>query len=146
MLNLQKKHFQENHIIIYAAAVADYKPETYTSGKIKKTENALSIKLKPTKDIAGELSKLKRPDQITVGFALETDDETENAILKIQKKNFDFIVLNSLRDEGAGFAFDTNKISIIDKDNNIERFELKSKKDVSAYILNKILELLPTKK
>lgn len=137
-----KKHFSKNDIIIFAAAVADYTPENPYQSKIKKKTDKLHINLKPTKDIAKELSTHKTQKQITVGFALETDNELVNAQNKIKKKNFDFIVLNSLKDEGAGFGFNTNKISIIDKDNNIKRFELKSKTEVAKDILNKVLELL----
>jgi len=141
MFNETKKIFAENDIIIFAAAVADYTPQNPVNSKIKKKTNSLNIELKPTKDIAKELGKLKSKQQITVGFALETDNEIVNAQQKIAKKNFDFIVLNSLNDKGAGFAHDTNKISIIDKDNNIQEFELKSKKDVAEDIVNKIIEL-----
>lgn len=137
-----KKHFSKNDIIIFAAAVADYTPENPYQSKIKKKTDKLHINLKPTKDIAKELSTHKTQKQITVGFALETDNELVSAQNKIKKKNFDFIVLNSLKDEGAGFGFNTNKISIIDKDNNIKRFELKSKTEVAKDILNKVLELL----
>ncbi|NPA45230.1 MAG: bifunctional phosphopantothenoylcysteine decarboxylase/phosphopantothenate--cysteine ligase CoaBC [Chlorobi bacterium] len=142
MFNETKKRFAENDIIIFAAAVADYTPQNPANSKIKKKTNSLNIELKPTKDIAKELGKLKTNKQITVGFALETDNELVNAQEKIAKKNFDFIVLNSLNDKGAGFAHDTNKVSIIDKDNNIQEFELKSKKEVAEDIANKIIELI----
>jgi len=137
-----KKRFAENDIIIFAAAVADYTPQNPVNSKIKKKTDSLIIDLKPTKDIAKELGQHKTPKQISVGFALETDNELINAQKKIKKKNFDFIVLNSLNDKGAGFAHDTNKISIIDKDNNIKKFELKSKKEVAEDIANKIIELI----
>jgi len=137
-----EKHFPENNIIIFAAAVADYTPENPLQSKIKKKTDKLSIDLKPSKDIAKELGTHKTKKQITVGFALETDNELINAQNKIKKKHFDFIVLNSLKDKGAGFGFDTNKISIIDKDNNIKKFELKSKTEAAKDILNKVVELL----
>ncbi len=142
MFNETKKHFPENDIIIFAAAVADYTPKNPVQSKIKKHTDSLKIELKPTKDIAKELGNTKTKKQITVGFALETDNELLNAQNKIKKKNFDFIVLNSLKDKGAGFGYDTNKISIIDKYNNIERFELKSKPEVAKDILNKVIKLL----
>lgn len=142
MFKETKKIFSENDIIIFAAAVADYTPQNPVNSKIKKKTNSLNVELKPTKDIAKELGKQKSKNQITVGFALETDNELVNAQQKIAKKNFDFIVLNSLNDKGAGFAHDTNKISIIDKDNNIQEFELKSKKEVAKDIANKIIELI----
>jgi phosphopantothenoylcysteine decarboxylase/phosphopantothenate--cysteine ligase len=134
--------FHKNDIVIYAAAVADYTPEFKSDHKLKKKSDHLMIKLLPTKDIASETGKLKRKNQITVGFALETDNEIENAKEKIKSKNLDLIVLNSLNDKGAGFAYDTNKISIIDKYNKIDVFELKPKKEVAADIMNKILELI----
>ncbi len=143
MYKQSEKYFNICNIIIFAAAVADYTPAKPVNTKIKKKTASINIELKATKDIAAEFSKLKSKKQITVVFALETDNELKNALQKIQKKNFDFIVLNSLKDKGAGFAHDTNKISIIDKDNNIERFELKSKKEVAEDIIHKIIELIP---
>jgi len=140
-----KKHFPKNNVIIFSAAVADYTPANPANSKIKKKTNSLTVELKPTKDIAAEMSKLKTKKQITVGFALETDNEIENAKKKINKKKFDIIVLNSLKDKGAGFAYDTNKISIIDKNNNIENFELKPKTEVAKDILRKVAELLKSK-
>ena len=98
------------------------------------------LRLKPTKDIAAELGKTKRKDQLLVGFALETNDETTNAHLKLAKKNFDFIVLNSLNDAGAGFQTDTNKISIITAKNKVD-FPLKSKKEVARDIINQLVSL-----
>ncbi len=102
------------------------------------------IELKPTKDIAAELGKIKKNGQMLIGFALETDDEEKNAAGKLIKKNLDFIVLNSLQDKGAGFGHDTNKISILFKDNNIKKFELKTKQEVAKDILNEI-ELIAQK-
>ncbi len=138
-----EKEFSECNIAIFAAAVSDYSVENTSGKKIKKKSDNLILKLSPSIDIAAEFGKQKRENQITVGFALETDNEIQNAKKKIKNKNFDFIVLNSLKDKGAGFAFDTNKVSIIDKYNNIERYELKSKKEVAEDIVNKILELIP---
>jgi phosphopantothenoylcysteine decarboxylase/phosphopantothenate--cysteine ligase len=131
--------FPSCDIAIFAAAVADYTPVEKSQKKIKKTADVREIQLKTTPDIALEMGRLKEDHQFTVGFALETDDEEENAIKKLKKKNLDFIVLNSLNDEGAGFAHDTNRITIIDRDNNLTKFELKSKKQVAHDIVQHIL-------
>lgn len=130
--------FPKSDIGILAAAVADYKPATVSNQKIKKKSDALNIDLVKTHDIAAELGTLKTGKQLTVGFALETENEIENARRKIQSKNFDLIVLNSLKDKGAGFGYDTNKISIIDKENNQEDFQLKSKKEAAKDIVDAI--------
>lgn len=134
--------FPRCNIAILAAAVADYTPEKVAPVKIKKTSKHLVIKLVPTTDIAAELGKMKKTGQLVAGFALETDNEYENATAKLKKKNLDLIVLNSLRDEGAGFGHDTNRITIIDKNNNIHKFELKSKKDSAKDILDMIISLM----
>ncbi|MGD0583373.1 MAG: phosphopantothenoylcysteine decarboxylase [Bacteroidales bacterium] len=128
-------------IAILAAAVADFTPESFSEKKIKKGEGEFVIKLKPTTDIAAELGKFKREGQIIAGFALETDNELENAREKLLRKNMDIIVLNSLRDEGAGFGHDTNRITIIDRYNNIDKFGLKSKEEAARDILDKIIEI-----
>lgn len=130
--------FPEVHIAILAAAVADYKPKNVSHQKIKKKDAALSIELEPTKDILASLGEIKK-DQFLVGFALETDNEIENAKSKLKRKNSDMIILNSLQDKGAGFALNTNKITIIDKNLNEKAFELKSKEAVSNDILNEII-------
>ena len=134
------KKFQNTDIAVFAAAVADFRPENIEITKIKKTANSSMIKLVPNVDIALEMGKLKKKNQISVGFALETDKEIENAKLKLEKKNFDFVVLNSLRDSGAGFGHDTNKITIFDSNNKIINFELKTKKEVAQDIVDKISE------
>ncbi|GAB5527361.1 MAG: bifunctional phosphopantothenoylcysteine decarboxylase/phosphopantothenate--cysteine ligase CoaBC [Roseivirga sp.] len=131
---------QEADVTILAAAVADYAPAHVAREKIKKKSSEMSIELVKTTDIAKELGERKHNGQINVGFALETNSELANAKEKIRKKNFDLIVLNSLNDKGAGFGHDTNKISIIDKENNILDFELKSKQEVAKDIINAILE------
>jgi phosphopantothenoylcysteine decarboxylase/phosphopantothenate--cysteine ligase len=123
---------------IMNAAVADFTMETPDSKKVKKEKNDWILKLVATKDIAFELGKMKTPDQILVGFALETDNEIENAFEKLAKKNLDFIVLNSLNDPGAGFQTDTNKITILGKDNIPRFFELKNKAEVASDIVDKI--------
>ena len=132
-------HFDESDIVIMAAAVADYTPKTVSDSKIKKKDGELVIELKRTQDILVGLSE-KKKSQFVVGFALETNNEKENAIKKRKKKSLDLIVLNSLNDKGAGFAHNTNKITIIGKDNNIIKFELKSKQEVAKDILNQIIK------
>ncbi len=128
---------------ILCAAVADYAPAECAQQKIKREKTgAMSIQLEPTRDIAAELGRCKRPGQLLVGFALETNDEMENAKGKCQRKNLDFIVLNSLNDPHAGFRFDTNKITILDKDGAVQPFELKSKKEVARDIVNHAVEAL----
>jgi len=120
---------------ILSAAVADYRPGIVADQKIKKADNELKLELEPTLDILANLGQNKKK-QILVGFALETNNEKENARKKLINKNLDFIVLNSLQNEGAGFAFDTNKISILDKSNKVKDFELKSKKEVASDIID----------
>ncbi|WP_299682657.1 bifunctional phosphopantothenoylcysteine decarboxylase/phosphopantothenate--cysteine ligase CoaBC [uncultured Tenacibaculum sp.] len=134
-------HFNDVDIAILSAAVADYRPKNVASQKIKKKDASLVIELEPTKDILKSLGEIKK-GQLLVGFALETNDEVSNAQKKIQKKNLDLIILNSLRDKGAGFAGDTNKITIIDTDFNEKTFPLKSKKEVAKDIINEIIEKL----
>jgi len=127
---------------ILCAAVADYTPKNVSDKKIKRDNNSLFIELIPNKDIAMELGKIKTKEQRLVGFALETEQETNNAKLKLQKKNLDFIVLNSLNDKGAGFKYDTNKIKIIDADGSVTDFELKTKRLVAKDIINKLTAIL----
>ena len=134
--------FPECDIAIFSAAVADFTPEMKKSKKIKKDGNGLVLRLKPTIDIAETLGKTKKHSQFLAGFALETDNETENARKKLIRKNLDIIVLNSLKESGAGFGHDTNKITIIDRYNNIDKFELKSKEEAAKDILNKIISLI----
>jgi phosphopantothenoylcysteine decarboxylase/phosphopantothenate--cysteine ligase len=132
------EYYDSMDVVIAAAAVADYKPKVTASQKIKKTDEYFSIELEKTKDILAALGKLKE-NQFLIGFALETENEIENAKLKIQKKNLDLIVLNSLQDIGAGFGKPTNKVTFIDKDFNIEPIELKLKEEVAVDILNKVI-------
>lgn len=132
-------YFNDVDIAILSAAVADYKPKNVATQKIKKTDASLEIQLTPTKDILASLGKIKK-HQFLVGFALETNNELENAKKKLTKKNLDAIVLNSLQDKGAGFATDTNKITIIDRDLNEKTFELKSKQEVAKDIINEIIK------
>lgn len=139
MFDACAQYFAAADVIVFAAAVADYTPKYPSDTKIKKKEDEFSIELVKTKDIAAELGKQKRAGQVIVGFALETNDEEVHAREKLQKKNSDFVVLNSMRDAGAGFQADTNKVTIIDRDGNVVKFELKDKtevaKDIVAYVL-----------
>ena len=132
-------YFDGVDVAIAAAAVADYKPTNIALNKIKKASDSLTIELERTKDILASLGEIKKK-QFLIGFALETENEIENAKLKIQKKNLDLIVLNSLQDEGAGFGKPTNKITFIDKNFKVEPMELKSKEAVADDILNKVIE------
>ena len=134
--------FAESQITIMAAAVADFTPEKKSDHKIKKEHALKSIILVPTKDILAAAGKLKQADQILVGFALETDQEIENARKKLQNKNLDLIVLNSLNNPGAGFGVNTNKISILDKSGNQNDYPLKPKTEVASDILDRISELI----
>jgi len=133
-------HFDKSEIIIMAAAVADYTPISKSKEKIKKKAGDFSIQLKPTVDILREMGTRKKKKQFLVGFALETENERGNANKKLKEKNLDFIVLNSLRDKGAGFGHSTNKISIIGKNNKMINFELKSKREVASDILKLIAQ------
>ena len=134
-------YFKEVDIAILSAAVADYKPKNIADQKIKKKDATLTMELTPTKDILASLGEIKE-NQFLVGFALETNNEIENAKNKIKRKNLDAIVLNSLQDKGAGFATNTNKITIIDKNLNEKAFELKSKVEVAKDIMNEIVTKL----
>ena len=142
MAHASIKAFAECEIGILAAAVADFTPEKVASKKVKRGADTFSLNLIPTIDIAATLGKNKREDQLLIGFALETDNELDNAKGKLKRKNLDMIVLNSLRESGAGFGLETNRITIIDKNNNIDKFELKSKREVAIDILNKITSLI----
>lgn len=142
MYEASEKVFPSVDCAIMAAAVADYTPVVSSENKMKRDSGNLTVELQPTKDIALELGKIKNEGQVLIGFALETNNEVENAKLKIEKKNLDFIVLNSLQDKGAGFNVDTNKISIIDRNNNIENFELKHKTEVAKDITERLIKII----
>ncbi len=142
MFEASKLYFEDADIIVLSAAVADYTPSVVADKKIKKKEETFNIELTKTVDIAKTLGATKRPEQLMVGFALETDNEVENAIGKIKSKNLDMIVLNSLQNAGAGFGHDTNKISIIKRDGTMIDFDLKSKQDVAVDIVAVISEHL----
>ena len=133
--------FKDAHSAILCAAVADFTPENPADAKIKREADDLVLRLKPTHDIAAALGRMKQPHQHLVGFALETNDEMANAQSKLQRKNLDFIVLNSLGDAGAGFRHDTNKITIINKDSATE-YPLKSKKEVAADIIDELVKIM----
>ncbi|HLP65113.1 bifunctional phosphopantothenoylcysteine decarboxylase/phosphopantothenate--cysteine ligase CoaBC [Flavobacterium sp.] len=133
------RYYDTVDVAICAAAVADYKPKNVAAQKIKKSESAFTIELEKTKDILASLGSVKKK-QLLIGFALETENEIENAKLKIQKKNLDLIVLNSLNDEGAGFGKPTNKVTFIDKEFHLEPMDLKSKEDVAVDIINKVIQ------
>jgi phosphopantothenoylcysteine decarboxylase / phosphopantothenate---cysteine ligase len=135
MYEATQAHFSTADVIILSAAVADYTPTHPADRKIKKKESHFGIELTKTVDIAATLGKQKQEGQLMVGFALETDNELENALGKLKSKNLDLIVLNSLNDKGAGFAHDTNKITVIEANATVHTFDLKSKSDVAQDIL-----------
>jgi phosphopantothenoylcysteine decarboxylase/phosphopantothenate--cysteine ligase len=139
MFNASVEHFANADIAVMSAAVADYKPVEVATQKIKKKEDSLDLQLIKTKDILAHLGKTKKENQFLVGFALETNNEKENALAKLKSKNADCIILNSLNDDKAGFGFDTNKISILYKDGSETNFDLKGKKEVAKDIVSFII-------
>jgi phosphopantothenoylcysteine decarboxylase/phosphopantothenate--cysteine ligase len=141
MLEQTERHFFTQDLVIFAAAVADYTPKYVADQKIKKQGTEMVLELTKTVDIAGSLGKKKSAGQLLIGFALETENEIENASDKLIRKNLDFIVLNSLNDTGAGFAHDTNKITVIDTKGKKRFFELKSKEEVAQDILEIIIDV-----
>ena len=141
MYQVAVARFPECDIAILSAAVADYRPRKAAGEKIKKTSEGLTLELVKNPDIAAALGKEKRPGQLLVGFALETENEQANALDKLERKNLDFIVLNSLKDQGAGFHNDTNKVTMLFRDNKLKEFELKSKVSVAEDILDEICRL-----
>ena len=132
------KHFKTAHVAILSSAVADFKPKEVATQKIKKKSDTLTLDLERTKDILASLGDIKK-NQFLVGFALETNNELENAKGKLKRKNLNLIVLNSLNDKGAGFKTDTNKVTFIDDKENVKVFQLKSKSEVASDLLNKII-------
>lgn len=134
------ENYKNADIAIFAAAVADYKPAHAAPQKIKKQSDNMTIELVKNKDIALEMGKIKK-HQVNIGFALETENESKNASEKLQKKNFNLIVLNSLNDKGAGFASDTNKITILGENNIKKEFELKSKREVAKDIVYEVAQI-----
>ncbi len=144
MFEVVMQHTENQDIIIHSAAVADYTPKIVGDKKLKKADDDLKIELKRTKDIAHHVGNILKNNQLHIGFALETDNELENAQRKLIKKNFDMIVLNSLRDEGAGFEHDTNKITILTAEGKTE-YPLQSKKMVAKLILDVAIHLYKNK-
>lgn len=142
MYSAATTHFPQADIAILSAAVADFTPETTADKKIKRKGDELVLNLRPTQDIAAALGAIKNDKQLLVGFALETDNEVQNAQDKMKRKNFDFIVLNSLQDKGAGFRVDTNKITIIDRQQGTTAYETKSKQEVAEDIVEYIVSKL----
>lgn len=136
-------HFEQADITVMTAAVADFRPQTSASQKIKKTDAGLQLRLEPTVDILKTLGERKEDHQILIGFALETENGEANALKKLKSKNLDFVVLNMATEPGAGFGHNTNKISIIPKDGQIYHFPLKSKDEVAADILDHIARIIP---
>ena len=141
MYKAAQAHFPDADAGILCAAVADYRPETVADKKIKREKEELTLHLRATQDIAASLGAIKRKQQCLVGFALETNNEQQNAEGKLERKNFDFIVLNSLNDAGAGFRHDTNKISIIDRKGRTD-YPLKSKTEVAQDIIDRLVATL----
>lgn len=141
MFDLATAEFPNCDGAILAAAVADYRPKEVSDIKIKKKDAHLTLELEKTPDIAAHLGTMKQAHQRIVGFALETNDEFANAVSKLKRKNFDFIVLNSMRDAGAGFNIDTNKISIIFDETTFKTFDTKSKDDVACDIVEELVKL-----
>jgi phosphopantothenoylcysteine decarboxylase/phosphopantothenate--cysteine ligase len=137
-----KKYFPGSDITVMSAAVADFTPENPEKEKIKKSNKLTSISLIPTVDILAALGKEKSENQLLLGFALETENEIEHARIKLQNKNLDLIVLNSLKDQGAGFGVATNKVTILDKGGNQTNYPLKPKSEVAEDILDRIAELI----
>jgi phosphopantothenoylcysteine decarboxylase/phosphopantothenate--cysteine ligase len=129
-------------IAVFNAAVSDYTPVSASGKKMKRGEGLWSIQLKPTKDIAAEMGKRKSAGQVLVGFALETDNEEEHARLKLEKKNLDLMVLNSMQDRGAGFGTDTNQVTMIDRMGNIDKYELKPKAQVAGDLVQRVLKMI----
>lgn len=140
MFDACKKHFSSADILVMSAAVADYTPTEVATQKIKKKSEDLTIQLQKTTDILAYLGEHKNAQQTLIGFALETDNELENAKGKLIRKKLDFIVLNSMRDQGAGFSTDTNKITILSTTGDIKEFDLKSKTEVADDICQTILQ------
>lgn len=142
MYKMVMAKFEEVDGAVLCAAVADFTPTSPADKKLKREKDHLVLDLKPTQDIAASVGKIKKPEQFLVGFALETNDEQANAKDKMERKNFDFIVLNSLQDPHSGFGFDTNKISIIHRSGLQKNYELKSKLEVADDIVNEINTLI----
>lgn len=144
MLEVCKKHFQQIDVAIFTAAVADYRPMMTEHSKIKKNDDRMTLELIKNPDIAYEFGMVKSVNQISIGFALETDNLIAYGEGKLKKKNFDFIVLNTTNEKGEGFGYDTNKISILSKDLSLKHFQLKSKTEVAKDIITELREIVST--
>ncbi len=140
MYQATHRYVGEADIAIFSAAVSDFRPREVSSEKIKKTETSMTLELVRTEDILASVGSIKKTSQFLVGFALETENELENARAKLSAKNLDMIVLNSLRDKGAGFKSDTNKISILLRDGQVIDYDLKPKDEVAEDIFNEIIK------
>ena len=133
---------EQMDVAVFNAAVSDYTPAKTSGKKVKRGEGDWTIQLKPTRDIAAEMGKRKSEGQVLVGFALETDNELEHARSKLKKKNLDLMVLNSMQDEGAGFGTDTNRVTMIDRSGNSEKFELKPKNQVASDLVGRVIKMI----
>jgi phosphopantothenoylcysteine decarboxylase/phosphopantothenate--cysteine ligase len=140
MYDAATKVFPQMDAAILCAAVADFRPAEVADQKIKRVGQTMDIHLIPNPDIAAELGRMKKDGQVMVGFALETNDEQQNAQHKLEKKNLDYIVLNSLRDKGAGFGVDTNKVTIITPSERLP-YPLKPKREVASDIIDQLVKL-----
>ena len=140
-VTLTAKHPAIHRVDVESAAVADFTPKVTADKKIKRKGDNLTLELQPTRDIAAALGRVKREGQVMVGFALETNDELDNARKKLKEKNLDFIVMNSLQDKGAGFRVDTNKVTIIDRQ-GLTAYDTKSKREVAEDIVEFLIHLL----
>lgn len=129
-------------IAVFNAAVSDFTPVSPSGKKVKRGAEEWSIQLKPTRDIAAEMGRKKKKGQILVGFALETDNELEHARQKLEKKNLDLVVLNSMQDKGAGFGTDTNRVTMIDRQGNVAKYELKPKKQVANDLVHRVVKMI----
>jgi phosphopantothenoylcysteine decarboxylase/phosphopantothenate--cysteine ligase len=139
------RFFEEADIAVFAAAVADYRPERISTQKIKKNDRTFTMKLVKNVDIAYEFSDIKASHQLSIGFALETNDEWAHAVAKLTSKKFDMLILNSMKDENATFGFDTNKITVVKNNLSRKDFPLKNKREVADDILTEISSFFPAK-
>ena len=140
MMDKVQKYWNECQIGVFSAAVSDYRPAEKADQKIKKSDDEMVLRLIKNPDILAWAGKNKAENQVLMGFALETNKAEEHAKGKLERKNLDFIVVNTLEDEGAGFGVDTNRIKIMDKNNNLTKFELKSKREVAQDIVQYLKE------
>ena len=133
---------EQMDVAVFNAAVSDYTPAEPSDKKVKRGEGEWTIRLEPTRDIAAEMGRRKSKGQVLVGFALETDKGEEHALSKLKKKNLDLVILNSLQDAGAGFGTDTNRVTMIDRSGNLEKFELKPKNQVASDLVRRVIKMI----